>query len=97
MQIGITGKVNTLYEEDLITYNVCVQGSTYNHLIPPLPSDSDAAQMLPTNLFQPAKQSYVKNVQAAAVATASGDSGKMVEISRLEVMTSLLVWLLGTL
>jgi hypothetical protein len=40
---GIIGKVNTFYETDLITHDFCVQGSTYDHLVPPLPSVSNSS------------------------------------------------------
>jgi hypothetical protein len=40
---GIIGKVNTIYETDVITHDFCVQGSTYDHLVPPLPSVSNSS------------------------------------------------------
>jgi hypothetical protein len=43
---GIIGKVNTIYETNLITHDFCVQGSTYDHLVPPLPS------VLNTSIFE---------------------------------------------
>lgn len=44
---GIIGKVNTVYEENLISHDFCVQGSTYNHVIDPLPpSDSNSKESI---------------------------------------------------
>jgi hypothetical protein len=46
---GIIGKVNTVYEKDLITHDFCVQGSTYDHLIPPLSSNSNSQAVTETS------------------------------------------------
>ena len=97
---GIIGKVNTVYEEDLITHDFCVQGSTYNHLVPPLPSDSDADATYNSSVSTgESNETYERSssVQvAAANTTASDASTKIVDISCVTVvtMTSLLVGLL---
>ena len=96
---GIIGKVNTVYEEDLITHDFCVQGSTYNHLISSLPSDSDADGTNKSVSTGESNETYERSssVQVAAANTPASDaSTKIVDISCVTVvtMTSLLVGLL---
>ena len=55
---GIIGKVNTVYEEDLITHDFCVQGSTYDHLVPPLPSDLNSSKAEVVEAAVTASESY---------------------------------------
>ena len=89
---GIIGKVNTIYEEDLITHDFCVQGSTYDHLIPPLPPDSGASNRT-VSTGGKSKKAYEyersSNVlQASATATAASDTSRdMVGISCVTVVT----------
>lgn len=47
-----------LYGKVLITHDFCVQGSAYDHLIPPLPS-----QALATRLVQPGVKSQTQTLQ----------------------------------
>ena len=101
---GIIGKVNTIYEEDLITHDFCVQGSTYDHLIPPLPPISgDSNRSVSTGGDD--NKSYGKSTTSAtSTATISdtssnsesADGDMMVGIScvAVVVMTSLLAGLL---
>ena len=86
---GIIGKVNTVYEEDLITHDFCVQGSTYDHLIPPLSLDSVASNRSDST-GDKNNETYERfsNVQAAANTTAASNAfSKMVGISCVIVVT----------
>ena len=36
LHAGILGRVTTTYEKDMIKHDFCVQGSTYDHIAPPI-------------------------------------------------------------
>ena len=36
LHAGILGRVSTAYDKELIKHNFCIQGSTYDQLVPPL-------------------------------------------------------------
>lgn len=36
LHAGILGRVSTVNEKEIIKHNFCIQGSTYDHIVPPL-------------------------------------------------------------
>ena len=45
LHAGILGRVTTIYEKDIIKHDFCVQGSTYDHLVPPLSEPGTASPL----------------------------------------------------